>query len=236
MNFPSKQKILKKILSGIFLTAVFGLVMAQQNAGESVSVGADEASKAVRHFGGGRDLSKVISHHLDGVMGEEVINDPEPPIYRKYFPDRRLDAIHQEACSAAVFGEAELLGKKSFVGSQGQGVFTKLRFKLINDWRPGNDNNAKVVHVIVEGGEADWNGRRYRIKNKRSDFNVGHRYVLIAGSKSDSSSPIVGEPPFLEIENVTIYAPPGWTLFPNGTTVKQAKAEVEKVLAARACQ
>lgn len=239
MNESKKIKNCSKFIILVSVISTIYPALAQDKIeGAAVAVDAGDRNKAKQRFSANASLSHMKSRHLDGVKGEEIIIDPEPPIERGIFQNARLDALHLYACKSAIFGEVELVGKKSFVGSDGEGVFTKLRFSKIDDWRPNNKKQVKIINLVVPGGDVEWEGERFRIVNKRANYQIKRHYILIAGNNTENSdnSTIFSNPLFLEVDNNAIYSPPGWTLFENGTTLKQAKADVAKVLGMRGCE
>jgi len=236
---PARIRIrLIRPVCAIVLLGGMGMAHAQTND-QSMTISADEQDKAGQRYPGS-PLSSASNtlRHIDGAKGWEVVLDPEPPLYAQAFPDRRQDALWQSACSAAVFGEAELTGKKSFIGHGDTGVYTKLRFKLFNDWRANTQAPGNHIDIIVPGGEVKFKGEAFKVVNHRADFQPGRRYVLIVGNKTnfDAKRPVYDDVPLLEIQGGAIYSRPGWTLFANGTSIAQAKAEVGVLMSAKECK
>lgn len=220
----------------VVLLGGIGVTHAQTND-QSLSISADERDNATQRYRGSA-LSSATQRHFDGVKGWEVVIDPEPPVYARAFPDRRRDALWQYACSAAVFGEAELMAKKSFIGDGDTGVYTKLRFKLSNDWRTNTKVPENHIDIIVPGGEVNFKGEAFRVTNRTANFKSDRHYVLIAGDQTNFNpkQSVYGEILLLEIDRGAIYSPPGWTVFANGTSIEQAKAEVGSLMSAKECK
>lgn len=214
-------------------------VQAAPDLGQTPIISSAEEAKVVEHFGqhAGDDVAAITKRHPDGVKGYMFSAESEPPVFTTAIPDRRLDALRLFACSAGAFGVAELVSQKSFVGKGGLGVFTKMKFKILDDWRSEAPDNKKMAQVIVLGGEAEWKGERFRIKNSAVHVKENARYVLIAGNRfTDKQEVLYGNVRLFEVVDNTLYSAPGWTPFPQGIPLAQAKADVAKALAMRGCK
>jgi hypothetical protein len=233
------MKLKTCLLFACFVSLAGPVLAAPSAESKELEVDDQDANQAVEAYGQTRrhyDLSRLSDRHLDGVKGYTFSSVSEPPVAAAGgLADPYLGTLRQLACSRQVFGEAELVGKKSFAGRHGYGVFTKYRFKMISDFRDGK-KSAKVVHVIIPGGEIDYQGEKVRVENAAGDFNVGSRYVLVAGSKrADERETLFYSIPHMEISSNTIYSADGWAPFESGTNVKRAKADVAKALSLKGC-
>lgn len=208
-------------------------------AGEP-EIAAGDRSAAVEKLGGGSftRLDRIKQRHLDGVRGLTVHAASERPPRRNVTGDSALDDVWSVACRSAEFGLFELESAKSFVGQDDEGIFTKLRFKRLEDWRGDVRSPAGVVQLVISGGEVVHKGETIRIDNPYGKYEVGSTYVLAAGNRSAPTRErtIYDDPPFMEVRDATIYAAPGWTPFASGTSLKSAKASVAKALDAKACE
>lgn len=188
----------------------------------------------VFHLSAREKLTRISGRHVDGVRGYTVSPHLEGGITER---NDRSTLLRNFACNEQVFGIYELEAAKSFAGKDDIGVFTKYRFKLIDDWRDGNSLRSKVIHMTVEGGEIDYNGEKIRVENPLLRYVIGGRYFLSAGSRGKGGDKLVyAYSPFIEISNGTLYPAPGIQLFPSGMSVSKAKVEVLQSLQKKGCE
>lgn len=220
------------------LLSLIGTTVCAQVVSSNTSTTIDEATEAaVRFRQTGNDVSLLPFRHPDGVKGTTLEIEYEPPPYTLALADKRLDALRVFACTASVFGAAELVSIKPFVGKDGAGIYSKMHFKVIDDWRSDVVDNKNEVQIVSPGGEVIRKGERIRITNARTNFRVGGRYVIITGNRFPQKSNVIYEHlGFFEIINDTIFSAPGWTPFPHRMSVEQAKADVLEATSMRACK
>ena len=226
----------RALLPTILLLASAGALAASPQQKEPLDVDASERLSAKNSVGGSRKLSlqKMEPSSLDGVKGYRVYPSAEGPSLKDTDELRRV--VAHMACHTAVFGLVELEAAKPFVGQDDVGIFTKFRFRVIDDWRANGAGSGRTVDLVMMAGEVSRDGERYRIENPHALYEVGGRYVLIAGTKSQEQKTIFGSPPFLEISDDMIHPAPGWTPFAPGSTVQQAKSEVVAALVQEGCK
>jgi hypothetical protein len=179
-------------------------------------------------------LDYIQQRHPDGVRGLTYIAVPEAPV-RSGQPADRAEMLRHYACSLAVFGLAELTDSTSFIGKENREVFTKLRFKLVENWqvRP----RLQTFDVIVRGGEVVYQGERIRMVHSLANHVQGHRYVMmLGGSRSPTARTFAAEPYFLDAAHGAIAAGLGWSPFESGISLGRAKAMVGTAVAQRGCE
>ncbi len=195
-----------------------------------------EAPKAFA-YGKKHDIKMIGARHLDGVKGLDLHIEDEPPIRANVLPDPVLDGLRSLACGAQAFGLVELEDAISFVGSGDLGVFTKLRFKLVDDWRAKKEANGKVVHLVVPGGEVNNSGERIRISTKYANFKTGEQYILYTGTRFNPKKVIYDTPPLIEVQDKTLFvAADSHSPLSSGLSPSQAKALVNKALSQKGCE
>jgi hypothetical protein len=181
-------------------------------------------------------LDNIEDRHPDGVRGLTFFSFPEPPVGSGLKQDRVQEALRH----SDVFGVAEVADSKSFVGKNDHGVFTKLRFKLVESWsvRPGP--KAQTFHMIVVGGEVTHKGEVIRISNSQGSYVKGRRYLMIIdGDRSATAAEktFTEDTYLLEVSNGNIRtAAGGWSPFESGTSLIRAKALVQESLEQKGCQ
>jgi hypothetical protein len=205
---------------------------------DPVEVDTQEQLKAAQLLGGSRKLalSDIQGRHIDGVKGYKVYPVLEGPSLAQNEQLQKL--VARMACKATVFGLVELEAAKSFVGKNDIAVFTKYRFRILEDWHVEASQRDSVVHLIMHGGEVTHAGEKYRVDNPYASYKIGGRYVLMAGSADKNAPPhsIFETPPFLEVSDDLIYPAPGWTPFARGTTLEQARAAVSSAVGKEGCK
>ena len=174
--------------------------------------------------------------HPDGVLGTTYFSSSEaPPVSGAMDPTQEV--LRLFACRYAVFGVAELQNSRSFIGKDEIGIFTKLRFKLIESWSEQSALQAQSFDLLVVGGEVEHNGEIIRLGNPQAAYVKGRHYLMIMHSANDKNKKIfVGTPYLLEISNGTIYPAPGWSPFEPGTTLTRAKAMIQESLEQKGCE
>ena len=204
----------------------------------AVQVQADDIEQAAQHFATSRKLrmDSLEGRHPDGVKGYRIYHTAEGPGLDQ--PEQLLQVIGSLACRATVFGLVELEGATSFVGKDAIGVFTKLKFRVIDDWRADTRSAPHVVYLIVSGGEVVHAGEKIRADNPSADYKLHSSYILVgeAGADAGKDSTMVSLPPLLEVQDNVIHPGPGWTPFAPGTTVQQAKDQVAKAVSITGCR
>lgn len=211
--------------------------MCAETPEPAVRVEADDKEHAARHFGNSRKLrmDNLERRHLDGVKGYSIHYTTEGPGLDQ--PEQLLQAIGSLACRATVFGLVQLEGATAFVGKDDIGVFTKLKFRVMDDWRADKRAGPLVVHLIVPGGEVVHAGEMVRVDNPHANYKVNSSYILVgqAGAEAGEDETLYGPPPLLEVKDNVIYPGPGWTPFAPGTSVQQAKDQVANAVSIRGC-
>jgi len=225
------------MIKSLFMLALGITAHGGAHAAPPVSVAETEKARAAEHFHvGQRDNVETLKRkHLDGVRGYSVHTTIEGGITDGAQRTVRLSNL---ACNSAVFGLVQLEGAKPFVGKDNAGVFTKFRFRILDDWRAQENRGAPIVHLIMEGGEVEHKGEKVRVENSLAKYKLNGTYVLAAGNKSASKfdHAIYATPPFMEVSSNTIYSAPGATPFSSGTSVAKAKLEVDQALETRKCE
>lgn len=184
-------------------------------------------------------LDKIDGRHPDGVRGLTFFSYSEPPVRSGLMQDPAQEVLRRYACNSDVFGVAEVEDSKSFVGKNENGVFTKLRFKLVDSWRVRPGPKAQTFQLIVVGGEVEYKGEIIRISNSQGSYIKGRRYLMIlAGDRSETVDQKIfaGDPLLLEVSNGIIYPAPGWSPFEPGTSLIRAQALVQESLEPKGCE
>jgi hypothetical protein len=183
-------------------------------------------------------LDNIQGRDSDGVRARAVFTVPEPPAVSGQNQNIVQEALRYYACYDSIFGVAEVQDFKSFVNRSETNVFTKVRFKLIDDWSARPGPKEQTFDLIVEGGEADYKGEVVRVNNPQANYVKGRRYVMIIGGNSPGAADkkvFVGSPYLIKVLNESIYPAPGWSPFKPGTNLDQAKALVGEALALKGC-
>jgi len=183
-------------------------------------------------------LDNVQDRDSDGIRTRSVFTVPEPPAVSGQNPDIVQEALRSYACYDSVFGVAEVQDFKSFVNRSETNIFTKVRFRLIDDWSARPGPKEQTFDLIVEGGEAEYKGEVVRINNPQASYVKGRRYVMIIGGNRSGAADkkvFVGSPYLIKVLNDSIYPAPGWSPFKPGTSLDQARGLVGKALALKGC-
>jgi hypothetical protein len=182
-------------------------------------------------------LDNLQGRHPDGVRGTTYRSVPGSPVVPSETQDPDQEALRSFACGHAVFGVAELHNSKSFIGKDEIGIFTKLRFKLVDSWSVQPGSKVQSFDLLVRGGEVEYKGEIIRLGNPQAAYVKGRHYLMILHSAKDKNKKIfVGSPYLLEISNGTIYPASGWSPFKPGTTLTRAKAMVQESLEQKGCE
>lgn len=207
---------------------------------EILAVSEQERIQATEQFiGGTKKLSlermKQSQHtFLDGAKGYTSSESIRPRMVK---PEARQKYFAQAACDGTLTGLVELVNAKSFTGVGNNGIFTKFRFRVVDDWRVQPAPPRAYVDIIMHVGEIIYDGERFRVENPEARYSVGGQYVLLSGKAANSSrDSLIGAPAFLEVSDGVIYPAPSITYFAAGTTVEQAKAEVENAVLQEGCR
>lgn len=136
------------------------------------------------------------------------------------------------ACSGATFGLVQLEGALAFVGKDNLGVFTKYRFRILDDWNAAKRPGPTTIHLIMEGGEVEHRGEKVRVENLNAKYQIDRQYVLVAGR----GPTVYDAPPLIEVIDDTIYPAPDSAPFRSGTTIAQAKAAIGRALQKWPCK
>lgn len=214
--------------------------VAAANAGgpqEPITVNADDRAIATSESGGSRKLalSTISMRHVDGVKGYKVYLTFEGPSIQQ--PEQLRRRIAHLACNSVVFGLVELEKAKSFAGKADVGVFTKYRFRVLDDWRAIPAEKGREIHLIMDGGEVSFAEEKIRVENPFAAYKVGGQYILVAGRATGDAAqkPIFQTPPFHEVNDNLVHPAPDGALFSPGTTLEQAKAIVNEAVAKEGC-
>lgn len=226
----------RAILPVLLALASTGLHAAAGQERQALAVDSNEQARASASIGGSRKLSlnRLPANKLDGVKGYRVYPSAEGPSLQQ--PEQLRKTVAHMACQAAVFGLVELEAAKTFVGKDDVGIFTKFRFRIVDDWRADAGNTGRTVDLVMQGGEIERDGQKFSVENPHASYQVGSQYVLVAGTRADSQKTIFDSPPFLEVSEELIHPAPGWTPFAPGTGVQQARGEVAAALAREGCK
>ncbi|GEM_PF-2284915 len=214
------------------------LFVSHVSAASNVTVDENDklASAAAFHRNLRTDtLDSILGTHPDGAKGYTITPRLEGGVVAA--AGDRVSLLTNKACLKQVFGIYELEAVKSFAGKDDVGIFTKLRFKLIDDWRSGAQHDGKQALLVMQGGEIERKGETLRVVNPLLRYVVGGTYLLVAGDRKYVNwNVIYAYAPFIEVRNGRIYPAPVDPLFPLGTSVARAKAEVRAALQKRACE
>jgi len=221
----------------LVLTALLGV--SHLNVGAAVQaadpIEAEVLERAAQRFHS-RKIDRVDTRHLDGVRGYKITTTTTN--YANANPEQRKRTLRNMACNAVVFGIAKLEAEKSFVGKDGGGVFTRFRFRLVEDWRALPERKVDpVVQLVVEGGEAKYKGETIRVENARADYQIGSSYLLVAGSRfnANEGKTLYELPPLIEVADGVLYPAPASELFASGTSISRARAEIDAATPAGSC-
>jgi hypothetical protein len=180
-------------------------------------------------------LDHIKGRQADGVKAYLI----DPHLEGGFIPpDDRSAGLQIKACRLQLFGIYELEKEKSFAGKNDIGIFTKFRFKLIEDWRGGAANGHKHVHLVMQGGEIEYKGEKLRAENTIAHYVVGKRYLLQAGTRENNKSDgvVYSYSPFIEVVKGLLYPGPDVNVFTSGTSLSSARAEVADALKKRSCE
>ncbi|QGZ39487.1 hypothetical protein [Pseudoduganella flava] len=222
------------LLAGALALPGAGALAAASDEKQQIEVDDKDRLRAQQGMSRKLALQKLKPAELDGVKSYRVVRQPEGPGLDK--PEQLRQVVAHMACVAAVFGLVELEDAKSFVGKDDVGIFTKYRFRILDDWRARSQTNGRKVFLVMHGGEAVHNGERYRAENPAAHYRKGEQYVLIAGTVDDEQRTIHDTPPFLEVSEGIVHPGPGWTPFAPGTALAQAKAQVADAVDREGCK
>lgn len=129
-----------------------------------------------------------------------------------------------------------MIGAASFTGSDG-GIYSKLRFRVLDDWRPHVRDPAPDVDVLIIGGEIVRDGERLRMEDAEGQYRLGQRYVLIAGGYRQAGDAVLrAYLHFLPVDGGVIHVAPGEMTFANGVSTIQASADVARAVAMAPCR
>jgi hypothetical protein len=189
-------------------------------------------------------LSKIRFRHSDGTKGHDWSSSEEPPyfnMYRAATRDSHRAILHKYGCDARVLGAAQLLGSKSFVNLEGTQIYTKYKFKILQDFRfDGADKMRQIVYVVMLGGEAKINGEKIRVNNLNSPFSLsgGGEFLLAITEDpiSKNGSTYMQNPSYIEIKDDRIFPPGGnWLGFKSGTTLAEFASKLSEISMAKGC-
>jgi hypothetical protein len=226
------------LLISLHMFAEANTVTSVSEAGQEITIDEKDrvASDSVFHpserLG---TLDRIKGTHPDGVKGFEIRPHLEGGFVS---PDDRSQQLWTKACRLQVFGIYELEKKKSFPGKDNIGIFTKFRFKLIEDWRGGVRSGHKYLHLVTEGGEIEYKGEKLRVDNSITRYTIGKRYLLLTGTRGNDDSNLVvySYSPFIEVSNGMLYPAPNVNIFAPGTSLSTAHAEIADALKERNCE
>jgi hypothetical protein len=189
---------------------------------------------AVRHLRVPK-IERIDRRHQDGVRGYKITSATR---YATANPEHRKRVLRNIACNAVVFGIAKLETTQSFVGKDGDGVFTLFRFRLLEDWHALPDRNVDTdVQLVIEGGETSYKGEAIRVENALADYQVGSSYLLVAGSRfnSNDGNILYEQSPLIKVADDILYPAASSELFAAGTAIHSAKAEIDAATPAGSC-
>lgn len=226
-----------KLIRILALQALLGVCHLNVGAAEQKAdpVGAEIQDRATQRFRAAK-IDRIETRHLDGTRGYKVTATSTS--YSKASPEQRQRTLRNIACNAVVFGVAKLESARSFVGRDGGGVFTRFHFRLLDDWRAMPERRVDpVVQLVMEGGEAKYQGETVRVENALADYQVGSSYLLAAGSRFNTTDNKVlyEQPPLIEVADDVLYPAPNSELFASGTSVSRAKAEIDAATPLGSC-
>jgi hypothetical protein len=222
----------KAVLLGFL--AAWGLNV---NAAEQVEEPVEESiRKEVRKRFNTQKFDRIGTHHLDGVKGYKV----SIPImeFQPKDPVRRQHLLQNVACQSRVFGLVKVEEMKVFIGEGDRGIFTRVRFRIVEDWRPRNEPVPDmIVYKVLEGGEIERQGETIRIDNPLADYRLGSLYLLTAGNRNagNPDNDLYGLSPVIEVVDGILYPDPGSLLFTPGTSVDRAKEEISSAIPGGSC-
>ena len=181
-------------------------------------------------------ISRIDTRHLDGVKGTTMTSTDSG--YAGATREERNRTMRNFVCNAPVFGVVKLEAARSFIGKDDRGVFTRFRFRVLDDWRAAPNRKASViVHIVMPGGEAKYKGETVRIDNALADYQVNSTYLLMAGTRfnTDDGNVLYDQPPLIEVVDGVLYPAPGSEMFGSGTELSKAKAELTAAVPAGSC-
>lgn len=229
MNLTSMRiMVLPALLAACHVSAIAA-------AQSTETVEAEVHEKAVKRFHP-RKIERLVTRLFDGVKGTIISATSDNLI--ESTPEQRSRTLRNMACNGSVFGIVKLEARKTFVGKDDRGVFTRFRFRVLDDWRAAPDSKkGQIVHLVMEAGEVKHKGETVRIENARADYQVNASYLLAAGSRfnQDEGSIFYDHPPLIEVVDGILQPIPGSLLFASGTPVRAAKAEVANATPAGSC-
>ncbi|KQV53470.1 hypothetical protein ASC95_12100 [Pelomonas sp. Root1217] len=148
-----------------------------------------------------------------------------------------LETLRHYACSYAIFGVADLQGAKSFVGKNEIGILTKLRFKIVDNWKAGSIPKDQFFDLIIPGGEVMHKGEMFRLGDPLTSYVKGRRYLMIIQGDTENAEKnyFVELPRLLEVSNGIIRAPYSATPF-DGMSLSRVKASAQEALEQKGCE
>jgi len=222
----------KQSLIAVLLMVAATSVMA---ANSGLIVADKDREKGVKFYPNDQKdtLDDIESRLPDGVRGMTSFEHPEPVRMND-----RPSYLRQYACSFAIFGVAELQDSKSFVAKDDKGILTKLRFKMVDSWSAGSGPKDPIFDLIVPGGEVEYKGEMFRIRNPLATYVSGHRYLMIiqGDDMEKTDTTFVGVPRLREVSNGIIHGPFSAPPFESGMRLDSAKASVQEALEQKGCE
>lgn len=220
----------KSLIPALLMVAAASVIAA--NSG--LTVDDTDREKGVKFFSHDPKLAEIESRLPDGVRGFISFEHPEPVRMND-----RPSYLRHYACDFAIFGVAELQDSKSFVGKHDVGIFTKLRFKMMDSWRVGSSPKDQIFDVIVPGGEVEYKGEIFRLDDPLATYVNGRRYLMVI--QDDDTGKIgknnfSGLPRLREVSNGIIYSPFSAPPFESGMSLDSAKASVQEALEQKGCE
>lgn len=204
------------------------------NSGLSIDDRAREQSLKFYHGDPNLKLDKHESRHPDGARGFTFFEAPEHAPQSSHGPA----TLRYYACNLAVFGVADLEDSRSFVGKDEIGILTKLRFRIVDDWRWGSKSKNQIFDVIIPWGEVMHKGEIFRLSNPLAAYVKGRRYLMVvhrAWLDAASENYFVGVPRLLEVSDGIIRSPFSALPFESGMRLSLAKASVREALQQQGC-
>jgi hypothetical protein len=178
-------------------------------------------------------MANMPADPATGVRGYRIYPGFEGPCLDDR--ERLRKVVAHMACHTAVFGIVELEAAQPFPGADDIGIFTKYRFRLIEDWRQVRAENGRTVDLVMAGGEVTRDGITYRVEHPHALYRVGGRYVLIAGGENNGLQTIHAWPAYIALRSDVIGEALGGTPFAAGTSVAEARSQVAEALPREGC-
>lgn len=229
---------LRLFSAAILLTNLISSPNAQIKTKDEIDITADDSAKAAmrENYLSSSKLDSIQGRHLDGARGVNFISNPPVPPFNPRAPDPQLEVLKYYACKAAAFGEYKLINQRSFVGDGGNFIYTKRRFKLVDDWSIRDEPTLDVLDVVMRGGEVIWKGEKIRLENEKQKFKVGRNYIVAVGVRTPTQKKLIfGEMLFLEVDNGSIYPGDSFELFEAGTKTADVKKKLNESITSSEC-